>query len=42
MVSKGDIILNIMKNIVEFLEINSKKYADKIAYTDSENEISYS
>lgn len=42
MVSKSDIILNIMKNVVEFLEINSKKYADKVAYTDSESEITYS
>lgn len=30
-----------MKNIVEFLEINAKKYANKVAYTDSENEICY-
>lgn len=35
-------MLDIMKNIVEFLEINSKKYADKVAYTDSENKITYS
>lgn len=30
-----------MKNIVEFLEINATKYANKIAYTDSENGIDY-
>lgn len=30
-----------MKNIVDFLEINATKYANKIAYTDSENEIDY-
>lgn len=30
-----------MKNIVEFLDINANKYPNKIAYTDSENEISY-
>lgn len=30
-----------MKNIVEFLAINAQKYANKIAYTDSEDEIDY-
>lgn len=30
-----------MKNIVEFLEINAKKFAEKVAYTDNDGEISY-
>ena len=33
--------LDIMKNIVEFLNINAEKFANKIAYTDSEHSVDY-